>query len=80
MNPATDSIARDACAYASAFHDQMTIARCKSGTAEQRQAAAAKAMMTYALLEEAAAELKKHMPRSTEEGTAMRRDLQEIAR
>lgn len=80
MNSETDNIAREAVSYAHGFGDHLTLARQKSLTPPERQAAAAKAMMSLHLFEEKASELKKLMPRSTEEGSAMRRDLLEVGR
>lgn len=79
MTPETDAVAREAVALAHGFGDQMTLARCKSGTTEQRQAAAAKAMMTLHMFERHAAQLKQLMPRSLEGGTALAKDLQEVS-
>lgn len=79
MTPETDAIAREAVALAHGFGDQMTLARCKTGTPEQRQGAAAKAMMTLHLMERQTAMLKQLMPRSAEEGVAMAKDLAEVS-
>lgn len=80
MSPEQDAIAREAVTYAHAFGDHLTAARCKSGTAEQRQTAAAKAMLSLHLMERQTAELKRLMPRSREDGVGMAKDLKEVSR
>lgn len=79
MTPSVDETAREAVNLALGFADRMTFARLKSHTPEERQAAAVKAMLCLALFEDQAAKLKAVMPRSTEDGFAIRRDLREIA-
>lgn len=79
MNPEADMIARSVADYAIALGDKLTIARCKSFTPEERQKAAARAMMALCLLERDAVVLRDLMPRSAEEGRLMLRDLQEVA-
>lgn len=79
MTPEADATALEATTLAHRFGDYLTRARLKSSPPEQRQADAARAMMLLTMLEETVSRLKPLMPRSTEEGQAMRRDLREIA-